>query len=99
MIENSFDKGMDASRLRKLRAARRENQTEFWGRFGVTQSRGSRFEAGWAVPQPVLILLKLYFAGLIDDSDLRSARYEAAFQSLDPFRKLMEFSRGSAVQD
>lgn len=60
--------------LRKLRASRRESQTKFWGRFGVTQSRGSRFELGLEMPRPITILLKLYLDGAISDSDLRRAR-------------------------
>lgn len=57
--------------LREFRKARRENQNRFWSRFGVTQSRGSRIEMGSEIPPPVAILLKLYFDGVITDSDLR----------------------------
>jgi transcriptional regulator with XRE-family HTH domain len=60
----------DSDILRKYRKARRESQHRFWSRFGVTQSRGSRFELGVEIPRPVAILLKLYFDGVITDKDL-----------------------------
>lgn len=56
--------------LRELRKSMRENQRRFWSRFGVTQSRGSRFEMGSEIPPPVAILLKLYLEGVITDNDL-----------------------------
>lgn len=57
--------------LREYRKSRHENQEQFWSRFGVTQSRGSRFEKGTEIPSPVAILLRLYFDGKITDGDLR----------------------------
>jgi hypothetical protein len=56
--------------LRRLRIAKRESQEKFWSRFGVTQSSGSRFETGLAVPPPVAILLRLYVNGRLSDGDL-----------------------------
>jgi hypothetical protein len=56
--------------LRRLRIAKRESQEKFWSRFGVTQSSGSRFETGLAVPAPVAILLRLYVNGRLSDGDL-----------------------------
>ncbi|QJE03433.1 helix-turn-helix transcriptional regulator [Massilia forsythiae] len=56
--------------LRKFRISKRESQEKFWGRFGVTQSSGSRFENGLAVPAPVALLLKLYVNGKFSDGDL-----------------------------
>ena len=56
--------------LREYRKARKESQFRFWSRFGVTQSRGSRFEMGTGIPPPIAILLKLYFDGIISDGDL-----------------------------
>lgn len=69
---------LDQKSLREYRIARLENQTHFWSRFGVTQSRGSRFELGMEIPQPVSILLKLYLNGVIDDRDLRSVHAEGS---------------------
>lgn len=57
--------------LRQFRISRRESQEKFWGRFGVTQSSGSRFETGLAIPAPVAILLKLYVNGKLNDGDLQ----------------------------
>jgi hypothetical protein len=57
--------------LRQLRISKRESQEKFWGRFGVTQSSGSRFETGLSVPAPVAILLKLYVNGKLSDGDLQ----------------------------
>jgi hypothetical protein len=60
------------SDLRQLRVSKRESQEKFWGRFGVTQSSGSRFETGLSVPAPVAILLKLYVNGKLSDGDLQA---------------------------
>lgn len=56
-----------------MRKARKESQQRFWARFGVTQTRGSRFELGQEIPRPVVILLRLYLEGVIDDGDLGRA--------------------------
>src|ERR1700760_856774 len=55
------------------RKKRKESQRQFWARFGVTQSRGSRFESGAAIPALVSILLGLYFSKTVTDSDLGKA--------------------------
>jgi len=57
--------------LRQFRMSKRESQEKFWGRFGVTQSSGSRFETGLSIPAPVAILLKLYVNGKLSDGDLQ----------------------------
>lgn len=59
--------------LRKHRKTIQESQDRFWARFGVTQSRGSRFEKGAEIPPPVAILLGLYFNGVVTDGDLKQA--------------------------
>lgn len=49
----------------ELRAIRKQvglNQTEFWNKFGITQSGGSRYESGRDVPEPVQILLNVALA-------------------------------------
>ena len=63
--------GFNHKALREYRKTRQESQYCFWSRFGVTQSRGSRFEMGSEIPPPVAILLKLYLDGIITDNDLR----------------------------
>ena len=48
-----------------MRAAREKtglNQTAYWSRVGVTQSAGSRYEAGVCeIPKPVRLLLALAY--------------------------------------
>jgi hypothetical protein len=61
-------------RLKWLRIDLNENQTEFWLRFGVTQSQGSRFEQGMDMPSPLIILLALYLDGKLSDADLLTVR-------------------------
>ena len=56
--------------LKRFRINKRESQEKFWGRFGVTQSSGSRFETGLGIPAPVAILVKLYVKGKLSDGDL-----------------------------
>lgn len=62
--------------LRKYRKRKRESQDRFWARFGITQSRGSRFEMGAEIPKPVAILLELYFNGVVTDGDLKQVRVQ-----------------------
>lgn len=73
-LSKAEKQGAEPDSLREYRKARRESQCRFWGRFGVTQSRGSRFELGSEIPPPVAILLALYLEGIITDGDLRHAR-------------------------
>jgi hypothetical protein len=63
-----------SQQLRDLRLTRNETQSQFWGRFGVTQTRGSRFELGQEIPPAVEILLRLYLDGVVSDGDLWRAR-------------------------
>jgi hypothetical protein len=56
--------------LRQFRISKRESQSTFWARFGVTQSSGSRFETGLGVPPPVALLVRLYANGKLSDGDL-----------------------------
>ena len=67
--------GLHPSALRKHRKTRHESQHNFWARFGVTQSRGSRFEQGAEIPTPVAILLELYFNGVVTDGDLNQVGF------------------------
>lgn len=64
----------DMALMRDLRYLMRESQTQFWHRFGVGQSSGSRFERGMPVPQPILLLVRLYVLRVISDQDLKLAR-------------------------
>lgn len=51
---------------RNLRQKLGLNQQEFWGMIGVTQSGGSRYESGRAMPKPVQKLLKVVHMEGID---------------------------------
>lgn len=44
-----------------MRNRRQLNQTEFWRRVGVSQSGGSRYESGRAIPRPVQKLLAIAY--------------------------------------
>lgn len=80
MAKKRIDSPPDlAETLRQSRIARNESQSRFWGRFGITQSRGSRFELGARIPSPVAILLKLYMDGSLSDGDLYRARRRKTF--------------------
>ena len=57
--------------LKKLRALRGLNQSRFWTPLGVTQSGGSRYEAGRAMPKPVAMLVQLAHVERIDLASLR----------------------------
>ena len=64
----------DHDLIRDLRYVMQENQTQFWSRFGVTQTQGSRFERGKSIPLPVLLLIRLYLLRIVKDADLHSVR-------------------------
>lgn len=78
---------LNAGHLKELRKARRESQTKFWKRFGVTQSRGSRFELGLEIPSSVAILVNLYLDGAVNDGDLWRARRSGLRKQGGPARK------------
>lgn len=44
-----------------LRKKLRMNQVDFWARVAVTQSGGSRYESGRAIPRPVQMLLDIAY--------------------------------------
>jgi DNA-binding transcriptional regulator YiaG len=49
----------------EIKAFRRKNgmnQSAFWGRIGVTQSGGSRYESERNIPVPVQLLLHIAYA-------------------------------------
>lgn len=54
-----------------LRAKLRLNQAEFWGRLGVTQSGGSRYENGRPVPKPTAVLAHMTYIRAGDHIDAR----------------------------
>ncbi len=54
----------------ELRKASGMNQTEFWKRFGVTQSAGSRYESGRSLPRPLKLLMQAQIDGAFDEATL-----------------------------
>jgi DNA-binding transcriptional regulator YiaG len=79
-LNNKFQSGYrhvrTTDKKHKLRTIRRQlglNQQEFWSRIGVTQSGGSRYETGRAMPKPVRELLRLVH---IEGIDLARAKGE-----------------------
>ena len=58
---------------REIRQRLGLNQQSFWGRIGVTQSGGSRYEGGREMPRPVRELLRLLY---IEQLDLESVTRE-----------------------
>ena len=87
--------------LRALRQSKRESQNRFWARFGVTQTRGSRFELGQRLPPSVLILLRLYLNGVVGDGDLWNARRKrrAAGASAPGQARKQPLSRNRSARD
>ena len=76
-----------SEQLRWMRQYLRENQTEFWARFGVTQSQGSRIEQGGWIPAPLAMLLNLYLDMRISDLDLEAARSRTRLSGADQARR------------
>ena len=56
---------------REIRQKLGLNQEEFWQKIGVTQSGGSRYEAGRDMPKPVTELLRLVHLEGVDLSTVR----------------------------
>lgn len=52
-----------------VRLAAKLNQKDFWGRLGVTQSGGSRYETGRGMPTPVAMLLGLMVTATVIEKD------------------------------
>jgi DNA-binding transcriptional regulator YiaG len=66
-------KKLDFSDITDARKKKGVNQKDFWARYGVTQSGGSRYESGRNIPKPLAILLWLHRSGKVTDKDLADA--------------------------
>lgn len=66
-------KKLDFSNIANARSNEGLNQKNFWARYGVTQSGGSRYESGRNIPKPLAILLHLHRSGKVTDKDLADA--------------------------
>lgn len=51
-----------ADEIKAFRHKHGMNQSQFWGRVGVTQSGGSRYESERNIPVPVQLLLHIAYA-------------------------------------
>lgn len=51
-----------AEEIKAFRQKHGMNQSQFWGRVGVTQSGGSRYESERNIPVPVQLLLHIAYA-------------------------------------
>lgn len=49
------------------------NQTDFWAKYGVTQSGGSRYENERKIPVATKALMILNSTGVLSDKDLAAA--------------------------
>lgn len=56
---------------REIRLRLGLNQADFWSRIGVTQSGGSRYESGRAMPRPVRELLRVVHVEGVDLARVR----------------------------
>jgi transcriptional regulator with XRE-family HTH domain len=70
-------KNFTPEKLADTRRASGLNQFDFWSRFGVTQSGGSRYESGRNIPLPTAMLVWLQQAGRITEKDLEDAKKAA----------------------
>jgi transcriptional regulator with XRE-family HTH domain len=68
-----MSKKLDLKNVGTYRKVSGLNQSQFWSRFGVTQSGGSRYETGRSLPRPVAMLLWLRDKQRITDQDLEEA--------------------------
>ena len=66
-------KELDFSDIATTRKKANLNQLDFWKRYGVTQSGGSRYESGRNIPKPLAILLWLHRSDKVTDRDLADA--------------------------
>ena len=64
---------LDFSNIAETRHKEGINQLDFWARYGVTQSGGSRYESGRNIPKPLAILLWLHRSGKVTDKVLAEA--------------------------
>ena len=69
------------------------NQSEFWGKIGVTQSGGSRYESGRNMPRPVRELLRLVHIEGIDLTKAKGEDFAIAEQLKRSNAKLYEKMR------
>ena len=60
-----------AEEIKAFRQKHGMNQSQFWGRVGVTQSGGSRYESERNIPRPVQALLRLVHIEQVDINKIK----------------------------
>jgi transcriptional regulator with XRE-family HTH domain len=83
---------------REIRQKLGLNQDEFWQKIGVTQSGGSRYEAGRDMPKPVAELLRLVHVEGVDISSLRKEDLEIISFLKSSHPELYEKLRAEVMQ-
>ncbi|MGQ0579132.1 MAG: helix-turn-helix domain-containing protein [Betaproteobacteria bacterium] len=93
------------AKIQNPRSIRRRlgmNQQEFWGRIGVTQSGGSRYESGRNMPKPVQALLRVVHVDQIDLKKLnrRDAAVISYLKTAEPtlYRRLRSEASSHVVR-
>lgn len=56
------------------------NQMDFWGKIGVTQSGGSRYESGRNIPKPTIIALHVVYTPSTELSTVLESIRNGTFQ-------------------
>jgi len=78
------------------------NQHEFWGKLGVTQSGGSRYESGRNMPRPVRELFRIVHIERVDLGRIRGEDIEVVdyLKRSNPklFATLRQAARTKAVK-
>ncbi|MDO4997441.1 MAG: helix-turn-helix domain-containing protein [Neisseria sp.] len=76
----------EITNIREIRKQSGLNQQEFWGKLGVTQSGGSRYESGRNMPRPVRELLRLVYLEKLDLEQIKRADLDvvALLQEREP---------------
>ena len=72
------NQALSGMNFRQIRLQRGETQTQFWQRFGVSQSCGSRIEKAGSAPLSVAMLVNLYVSGTVPDDLLQKAMFNCS---------------------
>lgn len=88
---------------RRLRYESRLNQSQFWNAVGVTQSGGSRYESGRAIPKAVKELLRIVYIENVKLADIKGEEIEVVkyLHSQEPalYRELKKSAKKAAKDD
>ena len=79
---------------REIRQRLGLNQQEFWTRIGVTQSGGSRYESGRAMPKPVRELLRLVHVEQVDLSQVKRVDFGGGLFGWEATSEIVDRSTG-----